>query len=133
LALFVITFFQPGGPWGIWTLRILWAGSIAWFLLAPAWEGLQVAARVRDGLVGTADVRASRTLVGRYRIRRVEGRRIVHHPLLGDFPEEFSIAAPWMDAVASGSTMDVLMAPEERQTWLTLGLHSDARSTLGVG
>ena len=132
-ALFVITFFQPGGPWGIWGLRILWAVCIAWFLLAPAREGLQVAARARDGLVGTADVLASRALVGRYGTGRVEGRRIVHHPLLGDFLEEFSISAPWIDAVASGSTVDVLIAPKKQQTWLTIGIHGGAHSTLDVG
>jgi hypothetical protein len=122
-ALFVITFFQPGGSLGIWTLRVLWITSIVWFLLAPALEGLQVAARVREGVLGTADVLTAQTFVGRHRLRRVEGRRVVHHPILGDFTDEFSIAAPWIGGVTPRSEVDVLLAPAEQRTWLSLGIH----------
>jgi hypothetical protein len=125
-ALFVIVFFSPGGAAAGRALQIFFALGVAWFLLYPAWEGLQVAARARDGLITTAGVVASHAFVGRGRIRRVTGRRIVHHPSLGDFQEDFSIAAPWIDAVTPGSQVDVLTAPLERRTWLTLGIHGDA-------
>lgn len=123
-ALFVIIFFSPGSEAAGWALQVFFAFGIAWFLLYPAWEGLQVAARARDGLISTAEVVSSHTSVERGRIRRVSGRRIVHHPRLGEFVEEFSIAAPWIDAVTPGSQVDVLTAPLERRTWLTLGIHS---------
>jgi hypothetical protein len=125
-ALFVIVFFSPGSAAAGWALQAFFAFGVAWFLLYPAWEGLQVAARARDGLITTAEVVASHAFVGRGRIRRVTGRRIVHHPSLGDFQEDFSIAAPWIDAVTPGSQVDVLTAPLERRTWLTLGIHGDA-------
>jgi hypothetical protein len=52
---------------------------------------------------------------------QVNGRRVVHHPALGDFRDEFSIVAPWISSVIPGATLQVLVAPRERKTWLTLG------------
>jgi hypothetical protein len=49
----------------------------------------------------------------------------VHHPVLGDFHDQFLVVAPWAGHVAAGSQLSVLVAPTERETWLTLGLERE--------
>jgi hypothetical protein len=71
-ALFVIVFFSPGSAAAGWALQAFFAFGVAWFLLYPAWEGLQVAARARDGLITT---RGGRLLA---RVRR-EGPNPARH------------------------------------------------------
>jgi hypothetical protein len=131
--LFAITFFQPGGPLGIWLLRLLWGGGILFFLFSPGWEGFSVARWARDGLSATADVLQVESRKDPDGDSHIRGRRVVHHPQLGDFEDEFEIVAPWIEKVRRGSTFDVLVAPRERRTWLTLGVHDRSPGPSEVG
>jgi hypothetical protein len=121
-AMFVITFYQRGSTASIWGLRIFGLFAFLLFLLGP---GLLVQPAVRwarDALVATADVDEAHHGVGDFKRPEVRGRRIVHHPALGDFRDEFAAVGPWAPSVVAGSTLEVLVAPDERRTWLTLGL-----------
>jgi hypothetical protein len=120
-ALLVATVLQPGSALLGWVLGVFFAAGALFFALAPAAEGLSLVERVREGVLAKADVLEVRRTTGRGGRPRVEGHRIVHHPFLGDFAERFSIAAPWIDGVTPGSKMEILAAPKERRTWLTLG------------
>ena len=121
VAAFAVTFYQRGGPAGIWFLRLLWGSAILVWLFGPARNAPTVRRWVRDGVLANASVTDCH-LGKSYKHPEVRGRRAVHHPLRGDFHDEFGIVAPWAEEVATGSTLDVLVAPEERRTWLTLGL-----------
>ena len=121
---FVITFFQSGGPLSLWFLRLLTGGGTLFFLLAPGQNGVTVARWVRDGLLARADVVDVHLGVDNCKRPKARGRRLVHHPILGDFHDEFSIVAPWADAITAGSTLAVLVPPSELKTWVTLGLNS---------
>jgi hypothetical protein len=123
-ALFVITFYQHGSPAAGWGLRILWLSCFLLFLLGPGLQARPVARLARDGLVATADVDEAHHGVSRFNRPEVRGRRTVHHPELGDFRDEFAAVGPWAPSVVAGSKLEVLVAPDARKTWLTLGLAS---------
>ena len=123
-ALFAITFYQRGSPASIWGLRLLWSSIFLLFLLGPGLQGRPVARLARDGLVTTADVGEAHHGMSRFNRPVVRGRRIVHHPALGDFRDEFALEGPWTPSVAAGSRLEVLVAPDEQKTWWTLGLAS---------
>ena len=127
-ALFVITFYQPGGPVALWILRIFCIVAFLVFSLGPAWGTPIVARWVREGLVASADVSETHHGVDESKAPAVRGRRVVHHPVLGDFHDEFVIVAPWAGSVTAGSGLSVLVAPDERETWLTLGSPTAATS-----
>jgi hypothetical protein len=123
-ALFVITFYQPGGPVTIWILRIFCVGAFLLFLLGPA-SGTPIVVRwVREGLVASAEVTEAHLGVDDSKAPAARGRRVVHHPVLGDFHDRFAIVAPWADCVTAGSELGVLVAPTERESWLTLGVET---------
>jgi hypothetical protein len=127
-TLFVITFYQPGGPVALWILRIFCVGGFLLFSVGIAWGTPIVARWVRDGLVASADVDEAHHGVDDSKAPAVRGRRVVHHPVLGDFHDQFAVVAPWAGAVTAGSELSVLVAPDKRETWLTLGLRADAQS-----
>ena len=119
-ALFAITFYQRGSSATEWTLRLLWGVGILFTLVGPGRNAATVARWARDGLLANASV--TECHLGKwYKHAEVRGRRVVHHPLKGDFSEEFAIVAPWAADVISSSTVTVLVAPDERETWGTLG------------
>lgn len=121
-AVWVETFYAVhGGGAEIWFLRLVLAVGGAWIVSAPMWAGLIIASHAREALVTTAEVVEARSGTGRYGEPHVAGRRIVHHPRLGDFRDSFSIGAPWAPAVTRNAVLEVLVAPDERRTWLTLG------------
>jgi hypothetical protein len=123
-ALFVITFFQSGGELSLWLLRLFTAGGTLFFLLAPAQNGLRVARWVQNGLITSAEVADIHYASDRYATgvaARGVGRRVVHHPALGDFRDEFSIVAPWIRSITVGTKLQVLVAPTRRETLLTVG------------
>jgi hypothetical protein len=121
-ALFVITFFQHGDATTGWLLRLFLASATLLFLFGPGVMGVKGARWVRDGLIARAEVTEARVGLDRRKRRKVHGRRIVHHPALGDFHDEFAIVAPWANDVSTTAAFDVLVAPTERKTWLTLGI-----------
>jgi hypothetical protein len=123
-ALFVITFYQRGSAASIWGLRIFWLFAFLLFLIGPWLAGRPVARWARDALVATADVEEAHHGLSRFNRPEVRGRRIVHHPELGDFRDEFTTVGPWAPSVVAGSKLEVLVAPDERRSWLTLGLAS---------
>jgi hypothetical protein len=123
VALFVITFFQSGSALEIWTLRLFLGGSVLFFLLAPAQPALIVRRWTRDGLLAKASVTNVHWGVDRQGRREARGRRVVVHPTIGDYHDEFTIIAPWVEAIGPDSPIDVLVAPTGARTWLTLGLH----------
>ena len=124
-ALFVITFFQSGSPATLWFLRFLTGGGALFFLVGPALNGMTVARWVRDGLLASADVIEISVANDRHDGNRGHGRRIVHHPTLGDFREDFLITAQWISSVTPGSTLQVLVAPNEAKSWITVGVQAD--------
>jgi hypothetical protein len=130
-ALFVITFYQPGGPVTLWILRIFLVGAFLLFSLGPAWGTPIVARWVREGLVASADVNEAHLGVDDSKAPAARGRRVVHHPVLGDFHDRFVIVAPWAGSVTAGSELSVLVAPTKRETWLTLGV--EKRETAAEG
>src|SRR4051794_23514222 len=84
-GLFVITFFQSGSTWSLWFLRFLWASGIAFTLVVPGRSLFRILRYGRDGLLARATVIEARVGVDRSNQPEVRGRRIVHHPVLGDF------------------------------------------------
>jgi hypothetical protein len=131
-ALFVITFFQPGDAITIWLLRLFLGAGTLFFLFAPGLMGVKAARWVRDGLTAQAEVTEAHVGLDRRKRREVRGRRIVHHPALGDFHDEFAIVAPWAEDVSRMSALDVLVAPTERETWVTLGVRHGMPRTNGA-
>lgn len=122
VAGFVITFYQGGGPAASWALRIFFVGAFGLFLFGPGRNTFTVARWVREGLPARADVNEAHLGVGEWKRPAVRGRRVIHHPALGDFRDEFAVVAPWAGSVTSGSELVVLVAPNRRESWLTLGL-----------
>jgi hypothetical protein len=120
-ALFAITFFQSGSPLTLWFLRFFTGGGALFFLLAPAHEGIMIGRWVRDGLLASADVLEIHLGADGDGSDSGHGRRVVHHPVLGDFRDAFSVVAPWIRSITPGATLQVLVAPGERETWMTLG------------
>jgi hypothetical protein len=94
----------------------------AFFLLFPIFGGLRSAGWARNGLAAGADVLEAEPAVGRQKQQVVIGRRVVHHPRLGDYEDEFSLADAWREAVRRGARLEVLVAPTKRKTWMTLGV-----------
>ncbi len=93
-------------------------------LLIPTlciWHGLRLVRWCRHGLPAEAVVSEVR-LVVKDDERRAQGHRVVRHPTVGEFRDEFDIDAPWAALIAEGSTLDVLVAPDRPKTWLTLGV-----------
>jgi hypothetical protein len=120
-ALFVITFFQSGSALTLWFLRLLTGGGALFFLLAPAQNGMTVVRWVRDGVLASADVIEIHLGRDERGDEWGRGRRLVHHPALGDFRDEFSVTGPWISSVTPGAKLQTLVAPAKRETWLTLG------------
>src|SRR5262245_21878456 len=121
-TLLVSSFFVAGSTTAGWILRVVLGVGTVYLLALPATEGLRAARVTRDGLLTQATVNDARVRDGADGTARARGRRTVHHPELGDFRDEFIIVAPWADDVRAGSTLDVLVAPRKRETWLTLGV-----------
>ena len=98
-------------------------GGVAAMLPVPCVRsGLQLARRCRRGLLAHADVTNVGFVLDAGEPRAV-GRRIVHHPRLGDHEGEFDIGGPWIGSIVEGSTLDVLVEPDRPESWLTLGMH----------
>jgi hypothetical protein len=129
IALFAITFFQSGSAIAGWSLRIFFGGGVLLFLLAPLQAALVIRRRTRDGLLAQAAVTNVRVGGDRQGHREARGTRFVHHPMLGDFHDQFAIVAPWAESISRDSTLDVLVDPTEARTWLTLGLHKPDMSS----
>src|SRR5919108_793982 len=125
---FVITFYESGGPGATWALRIFFVGAFGLFLFGPGRNTFTVARWVRNGLPARADVNEAHLGVGDWKRPAVRGHRVVHHPMLGDFRDEFVVVAPWARSVTKGSELVVLVAPNERESWLTLGLEPSSAS-----
>jgi hypothetical protein len=125
LFLFVITFFQSGSASGIWFLRVVWALWTLYLLVGPVLRGLSIARWMRDGVVTTADLIEVSNRKTQYGLAEARVRRLVHHPALGNFHDELVLIAPLTKSLCPGATVDVLVAPHERKTWMTLGLHSE--------
>jgi hypothetical protein len=132
-GLFVLTFFQEGSVIVGLILQAMWLGGFLLVALLIPWTGLRVARWTRDGLVARADVTNVRMVNDQTDATpRASGRRVVHHPTLGAYDEDFTIAGSWVHEIAKGSGLDVLVAPDHAKSWLTLGLH-DPSSTLDRG
>jgi hypothetical protein len=127
VAGFVITFYQSGGEAAGWALRIFFVGAFGLFLFGPGRNIFTVTRWVREGLVARAEVIEAHQGVGDWKRPAVRGRRVVHHPQLGDFHDGFSVEAPWASSVTAGSQLNVLVAPTERQSWLTLDVERAPR------
>ena len=121
VALFTITFYQQGGEIGRWLLRLLWGLGILLFALGPGRNAPRVARYVREGLLTQADVTEAHHGVDKLSRKQVRGHRVVHHPALGDFHDEFTIVAPWADSVTQLARLNVVVLPNEPKTVLTLG------------
>jgi hypothetical protein len=132
VAGFVITFYQSGGSGTIWALRIFFAGAFVLFLFGPGRNTFTVARWVREGLPARADVSEAHLGSGEWKRPAARGRRVVHHPVLGDFHDEFAIVSPWAGSVTSGSELIVLVAPNRRESWLTLGLEGAPGTPAGT-
>ena len=102
-------------------LLFLGAGGV-FFLVFPVFAGIRSAGWATKGLVASADVIEARSAVRGRRRPVVVGRRIVHHPRLGDYEDEFSIGDPWRESIPAGRRLQVLVAPTRPRTWITLGL-----------
>jgi hypothetical protein len=109
---------------------LLFFGAIGvFFLFFPAFAGVRSAGWATRGLVASADVLDARseviyrrTVVGRRKRSVVVGRRVVHHPRLGDYEDEFSVGDPWRESIRMGGRLEVLVAPTRPRTWITLGV-----------
>jgi hypothetical protein len=126
-ALFVWSFYVPGSAVLDWLLRVFFAAGGIFFLTGAAWQGHRVVQLVRDGVVATGEVLESRIVPDGRDRPVVEGRRVLHHPRLGDFPDEFRIAAAWAASVREGSWVDVLVPPDSRYPVMTLGVRGAPR------
>lgn len=113
-------------------LLFLGAGGL-FFLLFPAYAGLRSAGWARNGLVASADVIEAASSIRRRKQPVVVGRRIVHHPQLGDYEDAFSIADPWRESIHPGDRLQVLVSPSRRRTWITLGLEQAPATTKDAG
>jgi hypothetical protein len=102
-------------------LLFLGAGGL-FFLLFPAYAGLRSASWARSGLVASADVIDAASSIRRRKQPVVVGRRVVHHPGLGDYEDAFSIGDAWRESVRVGARLEVLVSPSSRRTWITLGM-----------
>jgi hypothetical protein len=101
---------------------LLFAAGGLCFLLFPAYAGLRSASWARSGLVASADVIDAASSIRGRKQPVVAGRRVVHHPRLGDYEDAFSIGDAWRESVRVGARLDVLVSPSRRRTWITLGI-----------
>jgi hypothetical protein len=100
---------------------LLFFGAVGlFFLFFPVFAGIRSAGWARSGLVTSADVLEAESAIGRRNKPVVVGRRLVHHPRLGDYEDAFSIGDPWRDAIRTGGRLRVLVSPTRRRTWITL-------------
>ncbi len=99
--------------------------GILLFSLGPGRNAPRVARDVREGLLTQADVTEAHHGVDRLNRKQVRGHRVVHHPALGNFHDEFTIVAPWAESVTQHARLDVVVQPHEPKTVLTLGPDPD--------
>ena len=122
VAGFVAFWYVEGNNFGIAILQ--WFSLLLALFMAFhfAYAGLELARVTRVGFVTTADVVDVRLITDEDGEPRADGHRIVHHPRLGDFRDEFAIGGSWIGSITEGSVMEVLVTPDEPTAYISLGV-----------
>lgn len=119
---FVVLANVEGTNVAVWLLQWIALLFALFMALHFAYSGLELARMTRVGFVATADVVDVRLVTDEDGEPRADGHRIVHHPRLGDFRDEFAIGGSWIDSITMGSVMEVLVTPDEPTAYLSLGV-----------